>query len=240
MCKQAVEAAEIDEHAVFGDVLDHAGDGLALFEGGQELAALAVALFFKQHAAGNDDVAAAAVDLQHAKFEILVDQGVHVRHRAQVDMGTGQECLDTLDFDNIAALDATHDTADDDIAGVEQFFQFIQDLHALGLFPGQDDGAFALILADNIYVDSVANFDSNLTVFHEFIQWNLAFGLEVDVHENVGFINLHDLARNDHSLFDVTEIGVEIVLELRLKIHLHVEIVHGLWRGLSVVHTFTP
>ena len=75
---------------------------------------------------------------------------------------------------------------------------------------------------------------------HELIERNLAFGLEVDVHENVGFVDLYDFAGNDHAFFDVAEVGVEIVLELGLEIHLHIEIVHGLGRGLSVVHVFTP
>jgi hypothetical protein len=34
----------------------------------------------------------------------------------------------------------------------------------------------------------VADFDSHLAVFHEFIEWNLTFGLEIDIHENVSGI----------------------------------------------------
>src|SRR5262245_16981007 len=62
--KQAVDAAEVDEGAVIGDVLDHAVDDLALFETGDDLAALFGAGLFEHGTARHDDIAAAAVHLQ--------------------------------------------------------------------------------------------------------------------------------------------------------------------------------
>ena len=62
--QQAVDAAEIDERAVVGDVLDHAVDDLALFEVLHQLLALLGAGLFQHGAAGDDDVAAAAIHLE--------------------------------------------------------------------------------------------------------------------------------------------------------------------------------
>ena len=62
--QQAVDAAEIDERTVLGDVLDDAVDDLTLFEVGHELGALLGAALFEDGAARHDDVAAAAIHLE--------------------------------------------------------------------------------------------------------------------------------------------------------------------------------
>ena len=62
--QQAVDAAEVDERAVVGDVLDHAVDDLTLFEVLHQLLALLGAGLFQHGAAGHDDVAAPAIHLQ--------------------------------------------------------------------------------------------------------------------------------------------------------------------------------
>src|SRR6202040_2354096 len=56
--QQAVDAAEIDERAVIGDVLDHAVDDLALFEILHQFLALLGAGLFQHGAARYPDVAA--------------------------------------------------------------------------------------------------------------------------------------------------------------------------------------
>ena len=62
--QQAVDAAEVDERAVIGDVLDGAFDDLALGEVGDDLVALLGAALLEHRAARHDDVAAAAIHLQ--------------------------------------------------------------------------------------------------------------------------------------------------------------------------------
>ena len=57
--EQAVDAAEIDERAVVGDVLDHAVEDLAFLEALDQLAALLGAGLLEDGAARDDDVAAA-------------------------------------------------------------------------------------------------------------------------------------------------------------------------------------
>ena len=62
--QQAVDAAQIDEGAVIGDVLDHAREDLAFLERGDQLRARLGAALLEHGAARDDDVAARAVHLE--------------------------------------------------------------------------------------------------------------------------------------------------------------------------------
>ena len=62
--QQAVDAAEVDERTVVGDVLDHAVDDLAFLEALDDLRTLLGAGLFEDGAARDDDVAAALVHLE--------------------------------------------------------------------------------------------------------------------------------------------------------------------------------
>ena len=108
--QQAVDAAEIDERTVVGDVLDHAVDDLALLEGLQGGCAHLLALLLQQSAAREDDVPAPLVELDDLEFELLAEEALEVPHRAQIDLGAGKERLDA-DVDGEAALDPGEDLA---------------------------------------------------------------------------------------------------------------------------------
>ena len=114
--QQAVDAAEIDEGAIVGDVLDHAVDDLALFEPGDDLAALLGAGLFQHRAAGDDDIAAAAIHLQDLEGLRHVHQRADVAHRADVDLAARQESHGAVEIDGEAALDAVEDHALDALA----------------------------------------------------------------------------------------------------------------------------
>src|SRR5450631_3564503 len=62
--QQAVDAAEVDERAVIGDVLDDAVDDLAFFEILHQFLALFGTGFFENRAARHHDIAAAAIHLE--------------------------------------------------------------------------------------------------------------------------------------------------------------------------------
>ncbi len=62
--QEAVDTAEIHERAVVGDVLHDAVDHLAFFQTRNEFLTLAGAGLFQHGAAGDDDVAAAAIHFQ--------------------------------------------------------------------------------------------------------------------------------------------------------------------------------
>ncbi len=84
--QQTVDAAEIDEGAVVGDVLDHAVDDLALFEILHQLVALFGARFLEHSAAGDDDVAAPAIHFENLERLRLIHQRRDVADRPNVDL----------------------------------------------------------------------------------------------------------------------------------------------------------
>ena len=105
--EEAVDAAEVDERAVLGDVLDDARDDHALLEGLEGLGLQLVALLLEEHAAREHDVAALLVELDDLELVGLADQLVQVADRAEVDLRAGQERLHAAaDGDREAALHA--------------------------------------------------------------------------------------------------------------------------------------
>src|SRR4029453_18097564 len=84
-------AAEIDEGAVIGDVLDHAVDHLALFETGHDFAPLLSAGLFEHGTARDDDIAAPSVHLEDLEGLRHVHQRTDIADRADVHLASRQE-----------------------------------------------------------------------------------------------------------------------------------------------------
>ena len=84
--QQAVDAAEVDERTVVGDVLDHAVDDLALFEVLHQLLALLGARLFQHGAARHHDVAAPAIHFQDLERLRHVHQRSDVADRPDIDL----------------------------------------------------------------------------------------------------------------------------------------------------------
>ena len=122
-CKQAVDAAEIDEGAVIGDVLDRAFEHLTFGERGDELGPLLGALLFEHGAARHDDVAAAAIHFQDLERLRHVHQRADIAHRADVDLAARKERDGAVEIDGEAALDAAEDHAGDAAAILERLLE---------------------------------------------------------------------------------------------------------------------
>ena len=121
--QQAVDAAEVDERAVVGDVLDHAVDDLALFEVLHQFLALLGARLFQHGAAGDHDVAAAAIHFQNLERLVDVHQRRDVADRADVDLAARQEGHGAVEIDGEAALDLIEDDAGDLFVVLERGLQ---------------------------------------------------------------------------------------------------------------------
>ena len=239
--QEAVEPAEVHEHAVFGDVLGLAGDHLAFGEGLEEVLTLGVAFFFKQHAAGNDDVAAAAVDLEHPEFVFLIHQRVHVRHGAQVHMGTGEERFHAAQVHRVAALDAAHDAALDDAVLFLHVFELVEELHPLGLLERQGDGAFLLVLASNEDVHAIPHLHHEIAFgIPEFGGGNLTFRFEIHVNKHIVVIHADNFALDDGAFLEIAEIGAEVVFQraFKIKFRVHTVVFHGFHSTASRPHQF--
>ena len=93
--KQAVDAAQVDEGAVVGDILDHALQDLAFLEVGHQFGALLGPGFFQNGPARDNDVAARAVHLEDLKRLRRAHQRADVAHRTDIDLAARQECHGT-------------------------------------------------------------------------------------------------------------------------------------------------
>ena len=203
--QQAVDAAEIDERAVVGDVLDDALEHLALGERLERVLLLLGVLLLEQRLAREHDVAALLVDLDDAHAQLLAAQRVEVAHRAHVDLRSGQERADA-DVDREPALDALDDAADDDLALGVGLLDLVPDLHLLGFFAREDDVAFAILGALEQHVDDVAGLHGDLAVLvEELADRDDAFGLVADVDDHFRRGHLENGALDDLAFRDVSE-----------------------------------
>src|SRR6266481_2729664 len=109
--QQAVDAAEIDERTIIGDVLDHAVDDLTLFEILHQFLALFGAGLFENRSARHHDVAAAAIHLENLERLRIVHQRSYVADRPDMDLRARQEGHGAVEIDCEAALDLIEDDA---------------------------------------------------------------------------------------------------------------------------------
>src|SRR6476646_2832511 len=196
--QQAVDAAEIDEGAVVGDVLHHAVDDLAFLEILHQLLALLGAGLLEHRAAGDDDVAAAAIHLEDLERLRHVHQRGDVADRPDVDLAARQERHGAVEIDREAALDLVEDDAVDLFAGLESLLELDPALFAASLV-ARDDGFTERILdALQINFDDIADLGGGLAArAREFTKSDAAFGLQTDVDDGDVLFDADDRTLDD-------------------------------------------
>src|SRR5688500_7182283 len=198
--QQAVDAAQVHEGAVLGDVLHRAHQDLALLEGLQRVALLLGVLLFEDGLAGQDDVAALLVHLDDAHAQLLAAQAVEVAHGTEVDLAAGEERADA-DVHREAALHALDDAADHDAALLVRLLHVVPDLHLLGFFLGQDYVAFLVLGLLEQHVDHVADLDADLAgLVTELVEGDDSLGLVAHVDDHFRLRHLQDDALDDFAL----------------------------------------
>ena len=160
--EQAIDAAEIDEGAVFGDVFHVAVDNLTFGERFHQLGALGVQLFFEKSAAADDDVAAAAVQLGDADLDFGAGEIVEVLCRAKIKLRAGQERADA-DIDDQAALDAVDHFAGDGFLGFVGGFDFFPSAAAKNFLIGENREA-VFVLARALHFDGALGSGRGMSV----------------------------------------------------------------------------
>ena len=196
--QQAVDAAEVHEGAVFGDVLDHAAHNGAFFEGFHQLGALFAHRGFDHRAAAQHHVVALAVQLDDLELHRLVFVRRQVLDRPGVDQRAGQERADAVDQHREAALDLAAGGAGDEFAGLQRLLEAHPRCQALGLVTRQD--GVAVTVFDRVDGDrhEVADLDFDLAfVVLEFVDRHIGFGLEAGVDDDEAVLDA-DHFRSDH------------------------------------------
>lgn len=196
--QQPVDAAQVDEGTVIGDVLDHTLDDGALLQGLEEFFAILAHGLFEHGAARHDDVVALTVDLDDLELELFALDRGGVLHRADVDQGSGQEGAQPIDHDGETALDATGDHPFDDAAFFESLFEFVPSFQALGFLARQARFAVAVFQGLDRHVHEVADLDFELAaVVHEFFFGDVALGLQAGIDDHEVVVDADDLG-GDH------------------------------------------
>ena len=215
--QQAVDAAEIHERTVIGDVLDHAVDHLTLFEVLHQFLALLGAGLFQHGAARHHDVAAAAIHLEDLERLRIVHQRRDVADRTNVDLRARQEGHRAVEIDGEAALDLVEDDAVNLLVVVEGLLELAPAFLAARLVARQHGFAERIFDAVEEHLDLVADLEIGLAAGTvEFAKRHAAFGLEADVDDGHVFFNRDNNALDDGAFLQIA--ACEGFIEHRGKI----------------------
>ena len=84
--EKSIDSAQIHERAVVGDVLDDAIEDFAFLQTDEEVAARFLTAFFENGAAGDDDIASAAVHLEDVERLRRAHQRRYVAHGTDIHL----------------------------------------------------------------------------------------------------------------------------------------------------------
>src|SRR5690606_19287181 len=210
--QQAVDAAEGDEGAGVGEVLDHALDDRAFLQALQQGLALDAVLALDHRAARHHHVVAATVQLDDLELEFLALEVTRVAHGAHVHQGAGQEGADVADVDGEAALDLAGNAAGDDLAGLHRGLQLVPDHGALGLLARQHGLAEAVLEVLEGDLDVAAGGGLDLAVLvTELFDRDDALGLEAGVDHDHVRAHLDHGAGDDGARLELGELGLALL-----------------------------
>ena len=201
--QQAINAAKVNESAVIGDVLDHTLKDLAFLEVGDKLGAGFRTGFFQNGAARDNDVAAAAVDLQDLEGLRSAHQRAKVANRTDVDLASRKEGGGAGQVNSEATLDLAEDHAGDALLLFEGCLEKAPGFLAAGLVTRQHGLAVLVFHALDIDLDFVTDTDLGfLAGGGEFLDRNAALGLQPYIDEyGIAFDGDHKAA--DNAAFNV-------------------------------------
>ena len=202
--QQAVDAAEVNERTVIGDVLDDAVDHLALFEVLHQLLALLGAGLFQNRAARHHDVAAAAIHLEDLERLRVVHQRRDVADRADIDLRARQEGHGAVEIDGEAALDLIEDNAVDLFVVLECLLELAPAFLAARLVARQHGFAERILDPVEKHLDLVADLEIAFAAGPgEFAQRHTAFSLQADVDDGHVLFNCNYLALDDRAFLQI-------------------------------------
>ncbi len=142
--QQTVDAAQIDEGAVVGDVLDGALDDGAFGQGLEQLGALFTLREFDHGTTRQHDVVALAIELDDLEVHRLALEGRGVLDRAHVNQRAGQEGANAVGHDREAALHLAGDGAIHEFAVFQGALEVDPGSQALGAVARQTGFAVAV------------------------------------------------------------------------------------------------
>jgi len=202
--QQTVDAAEINERTVVGDVLDDAVDDLAFFEILHQFLTLLGTCLFENRTAGNHDVAAAAIHLEDLERLRIVHQRRDVADRADIDLRARQEGYCPVEVDGEAALDLIEDDAVHLFVVVERLLELAPAFLAARLVARQHGLAERIFDAVEKHLDLVADLELAFAAGPcEFTQRHAAFSLQADVNDGHILLDRNNNALDDGAFLQI-------------------------------------
>ena len=238
--QQTVDAAEIDEGAVVGDVLDHAFQDLSFLKVRDKLAALFLSAFLEDGAARDHDVAAAAVHLEDLERLRRTEQRRDVADGTDVDLAARQERHGARKVDGETALDPAEDRAGHLLIGLEALLQQRPGFFAARLLARQDGLAVAIFHSFEIHIDDVADADlfaSVVTV--EFSEGHPPFRFQARVDYREIIFNGYDVTL-DHRSFETVLAAKGLVQKIGETFFLHYVSSHIFRTSFRTFDLFRP
>ena len=167
--------------------------------------------FFENRAAADHDVAALAIELQHANFEVAALPLIEFVQRPQVHLRGRQECANA-DVHHQAALDAVHHFPGHMRFVAVGLVEVRPHAAAVRTLVGKHNVAF-LVLAGELNFDGLAGQElRRIADLDELLRRNQSFGLAADVDDDA------EIGHRNHSAFDNLALGRSL-LRRRILIH---------------------
>jgi hypothetical protein len=199
--EQAVDAAQIDEGAVIGDVLDDTLEDLAFLEARDQLRACLGAALFEDSATRDDDVAARAIHLEDLERLRRAQERRDVAHGTDIHLASGQESHGAVQVDGEAALDAVEDDAGHALIRLEALLELRPGFFSPRLLARDLRLAVLVLHPLEVDLDGVAGLDLRRPPRRgEFLERHAPFGFEPDIDQHLIVLDGEDDAFDDRPL----------------------------------------
>src|SRR5262249_32420827 len=220
--KQAVDPAQIDECAVFGQVLDHARDYGPFFQMFQRYGLAFGGFLLDGQLARNHYVSAPAVELDDLNRNILAGKRFEVADWPRIQLLARHKALDP-DIHRKPALYPTENPAGNNELFLKGLFQVLPNTESSGLLVREEDVAFHLFSMIDHDVDHVSWLNVDFaTGFAKLLDRDQAFGLIAKVYNDFGGSDFEYPAREDCALrwgYEVAVVVKEVLVVLRVDLH---------------------
>src|SRR5437016_3273768 len=227
--EEPVDAAEIDEGAVVGDVLDRALEDDALLQHLERLGLERRALALEDRSPGHHHVPARAVELEDGEAPALADVAIEVARRPDVGVRAGEE-RGHADVHLEHALRRADERPFDRAVALVGLLDLAPDLELLRLLPREDDVARLGVARLEVDVDLVALVHGELALARgELVDRDGSLGLVADVDRDRVAPDENHPARDDLALLRL----LQAPLEEDTKVLFGADLAIGLLRRLG-------
>ena len=184
---QTVNTAEVNEYTVRSDVLDGTLEYLTLLQLADDLLLLLLELSLDESLVANNNIAELLVDLHDLELHGLANEDIIVADGLNVDLRTGQECLDTEYVNDHTTLSAALNVTLDNLIVVESLVHTVPRLSCASLLVRQNELTLLVLLILDVYLNGVTYLQFGVVA--EFAGGDDAIALETDVNNHLALVH---------------------------------------------------